>query len=281
LHLGNVTEFQGKPLPFDGIAFDPELRWIDTMNDLAFLVSDLEFRNRPDLGRLVLDAYLEESGDYAGLKLWDYYTIYRWMVRTKVLALSKNSPASDLDRYLALAESRTKKPKPILVCTHGLSGSGKTWFSQQLIQKMDIIRLRSDVVRKQQGGLAPTQFSDSGLAEGLYSSSNSEATYQLLAEYASELLRAGHSVIVDATFLQRSRRDLFVRLADLEQVPYHLVHLEAAEEDLRQGIAARTETGDASEADGQVLDLQMRTQDELSSSEPYLTPESFLALRRL
>jgi hypothetical protein len=49
LHCGNVVRWAGVLTPFDGIEFDPALRFIDVANDLAFLTMDLEMRGRGDL----------------------------------------------------------------------------------------------------------------------------------------------------------------------------------------------------------------------------------------
>ena len=272
LHLGNVAEVDGQPVLFDGIEFDPELRWVDTLNDLAFLVSDLEHRGRPDLGRVALDAYLEETGDYQGLCLWDYYVIYRWMVRAKVVALRKAQGhpevAQEISLYLQQALARTQPRTPRLVVTCGLSGSGKTHYSQRLLQQEDIIRLRSDVVRKSLHGLSPEQPSGSGLGEGIYGQDQSHQTYQALQEKAALLLRAGHSVVIDATCLKRAQRDLFRQLAQELGVPFQLVCLEAPVALLQERIARRrSETSDASEADLSVLAHQIQTQDRLAADE--------------
>lgn len=272
LHLGNVAEVHGHPLPFDGIEFDPELRWVDTMNDLAFLISDLEHRERSDLGRVALDAYLEETGDYRGLALWDYYVLYRWMVRAKVVALRKAQGHPEMEGEIALylrqALARTQ-PGPVrLLVTHGLSGSGKTWFSQALLQKEDIIRLRSDVIRKHLAGLPPQSHSGSELGQGLYSPDQSERTYQALLEKAETLLRGGHSVVVDATCLKRAQRELFRKLARELKIPFQIASLSAPLEVLEERIRRRQRQAvDASEADLAVLAHQVQTQEQIGADE--------------
>lgn len=276
LHLGNIAEMDGLPLPFDGIEFNPELRWIDTTNDLAFLVSDLRHRGRPDLGRRLLDAYLEESGDYAGLALWNYYLVYRWLVRAKVLALRKGQGhpevETDIGTYLNECLRCLGGARPRLMITHGLSGSGKTFWSQKFLETEDVIRLRSDVIRKRLHGLAPQASSGSALGDGIYSSAQGDRTYRTLAELAGQLLRQGFAVLVDATFLKRAQRDLFRDLAAQEKVPFELVHLEAPPEVLRQRLEARRRENDASEAGLEVLDHQLRTQEPLQSDETARTP---------
>ena len=272
LHLGNVAEINGRPLPFDGIEFDPELRWVDTMNDLAFLVSDLEHRERPDLGRVALDAYLEETGDYDGMVSWDYYIIYRWMVRAKVVALRKAQGhpevAEEIAGYLSQALDRIR-PRPVrLVITHGLSGSGKSYHSQALLQREDIIRVRSDVVRKSMAGLTPQSHTGSGLGQGIYSDQQSELTYAALSDRAARLLRAGHSVLIDAACLKRGQRDRFRKLAAELQVPFQILSFEAAESVLRQRIERRQALGqDPSEADLSVLEHQLKSHEPIEADE--------------
>ena len=67
LHLGNVLQLGDETTVFDAIEFDEELRWIDTLDDIAFLAMDLLAHGRRDLAFLLLNAYLEASGDYDGL----------------------------------------------------------------------------------------------------------------------------------------------------------------------------------------------------------------------
>jgi uncharacterized protein len=49
LHCGNVVRWRGQLTPFDGIEFDPALRFIDVVNDVAFLSMDLAERGHADL----------------------------------------------------------------------------------------------------------------------------------------------------------------------------------------------------------------------------------------
>ena len=67
LHLENIALVDGEITPFDGIEFSDALRWIDVINEIAFLIMDLQYRGRADLGWRFLNAYLEHTGDYAGL----------------------------------------------------------------------------------------------------------------------------------------------------------------------------------------------------------------------
>ena len=98
LHCGNVVRWHGELTPFDGIEFDPALRFIDVVNDIAFLTMDLAERGRADLRHAVLQAWCEASGDFAGLPLLPYYECYRALVRAKVAALQCTAGADAVAR---------------------------------------------------------------------------------------------------------------------------------------------------------------------------------------
>ena len=69
LHLNNVCWFPDKALLFDCIEFNQEFSCIDVIYDAAFMVMDLEFRNRRDLAFGFFNAWIEHSGDYEGAEL--------------------------------------------------------------------------------------------------------------------------------------------------------------------------------------------------------------------
>ncbi|WP_255347516.1 AAA family ATPase [Synechococcus sp. GFB01] len=151
LHLGNLVLHRGRIEAFDCLEFNPALRWIDVISDLAFLVMDLQQRGHPEFATLLLNRWLELSGDYAGLRLWCWYSVYRALVRAKVAALGDQPDAvrAYVDRALAVSSAR---PRVLLLC-HGLSGSGKSHHSAGLLAPLGAIRLRSDVERKRLFGL--------------------------------------------------------------------------------------------------------------------------------
>lgn len=278
LHLGNMAWQAGELLIFDCIEFNPALRWIDVMSEVAFCYMDLRYRNHHDLASRFLNRYLERTGDYAGMRLMRYYTVYRAMVRAKVAFIRANQ--SDLSpkqaeherqqglAYLHLAGRFTRSEKPMLVITRGLSGSGKTLFSQQLIMQMEMISLRSDIERKRLAGLDALAKSGSSVEGGIYRQEFSRRTYDYLAELAEMLLNSGWHVLVDATFIARWQRKLFQQIAARCAVSFHILDFAVPEALLRQRVQARSEAGrDASEADISVLELQLQTQEPLTADE--------------
>ncbi|BCX88844.1 conserved hypothetical protein [Methylomarinovum tepidoasis] len=274
LHLGNIVLWQGEPLPFDCIEFNPQLRWIDVISEIAFTVMDLAARGRRPLGFLFLNDWLSLTGDYDGVRLLRYYLIYRAMVRAKIAWLSARQHPKDrrsLDecaRYLDLAEDFRQSRRPLLLVTHGFSGSGKSYASRRLATRLGAIHLRSDVERKRLAGLPAGARTDAGLERGIYEADFTRRTYAKLLRDAETILAAGWPVIVDATFLRREYRRWFQALAERLHVPWRLLDFQADETVLRARIEQRLrQRRDPSEADLQVLAYQQQHHQPLNAEE--------------
>ncbi len=269
LHLGNII-LQGSEITiFDCIEFSDALRWIDVVNDLAFLYMDLFHCAAPELGHRLLSGYLEFSGDYAGLCLLPYYQVYRAMVRAKIAAIrlgqanldeaQRQTTAAECRAYLKLGLEFTRPQRPFLVLTHGLSGSGKSHLSNQLVERLGAVRIRSDVERKRLFGLAPLASSDSPPDQGIYSATATERTYARLLDMARGILAANYPVVVDATFLDPSWRQRFRDFARRHHVPFVLLACAADPEVLRARVSQRHARGnDAAEADLAILERQLK-----------------------
>lgn len=275
LHLGNVTQLDGRCTVFDCIEFNPALRWIDVMSDVAFMAMDLHSHARPDLAHRFVSAYLGRSGDYAGVRVLRYHLVYRALVRAKVAALraaqfsegaaaaasadsERASALAAIGRYLDVARSFSRATHPTLMLTHGFSGSGKTTATQGLVERCGAIRVRADVERKRLFGLAANVRSDAKVNARLYSSGVTDATHQRLREAARIALRSGFSVILDATFLDHAPRAHAKALADELKVGFVIVDFRVDVPTLRDRVRLRKARGDdASDADEAVLESQL------------------------
>ncbi len=266
LHLGNIALVDGRPTPFDCIEFSAELRWSDVLCDLAFLTMDLDDRGASKLSHRVLDRYLEITGDYAGLSLVRFYQIYRAMVRAKVCSIrlgqirgDKQECQAEYDGYLDLATRYLSPGRRRLILMHGVSASGKSWVSQELIEALGAIRVRSDRERKR-------LFAGEA---GLYDETATQATYQRLLELCERILRADYPVIVDATFLKPEQREPFAGLAGQMDVPMTIVHTFAPPEVLEQRLQKRAQEKDnISDATASVLHEQLQSLEPFGPSEP-------------
>jgi len=265
LHLGNIVyteDDSGEEVlaAFDAIEFDPELRWIDVISEVAFTTMDLLARGARAHAWRLLNAYLDGREDFDGLVLLPLYQVYRALIRAKVQGIhageaqlpsdEQAAHRAEMGRYLALAERLTEPGEPRLILMHGVSGSGKTVISTQILEELGAIRLRSDIERKRMP--APVSYSEEARA----------GVYRHLLERADRLLALGLTVVVDATFLERAQRAPFQQLAARRGTGFAVVACHASEEVLRERLRQRTAAGtDASDADIAVMEQQRPQQE--------------------
>ncbi len=279
LHLANLVLIDQRVRMFDGIEFNEDLRWIDVTSEIAFTYMDLLAHAQPGLADWFVNEVLSRNGDYEAALLLRFYSVYRALVRAHVAAIrAQQTQATDdseaeaqIEAYVALAERLSAPPTVRLLITHGLSGCGKTMATSRLLQsdgEASTLRLRADVERKRLYGLASTARSSPSVNAALYTPAAHARTYGRLLALAECLLRAGWSVIVDATVLKRADRDAFAALARETEANFAILAPQATPEQLRERILARSAAGqDASEATLDVLAQQMRVIEPLAADE--------------
>ena len=152
-----------------------------------------------------------------------------------------------------------------------MSGSGKTWGTQAIVERCGAIRIRSDLERKRLAGYSALADTGSGIGTELYSPQSTARTFKKIAELVPAVIEAGFPVIVDATFLHLSKRDEFRALADRLGVPFAILDFPLDEAVCRERIRRRRQRrNDASEATEEVLDRQLRTREPLLEAEQAL-----------
>ena len=270
LHLSNMTLIDGKVTLFDCIEFNPMLRWIDVVSEIAFLVIDLLHFGYERLAFRLLNHYLQRTGDYQGLALLRYYLVYRALVCAKVSLLrhaqqANHQPCLSYTEFADLAERYIQAGRIVLIITHGYSGSGKSTLSGQLAEKTGAVQIRSDIERKRLFGYRAQERTGSGLDSGLYTQDASLKTYRYLADCATAVIAAGFSAIIDAAFLKSEQRELFKQLAADCGVPLLIVDFQASDAELCRRIRLRQQ--DASEATLDVLQHQQQSAQALSAEE--------------
>ena len=284
LHLGNVTQIDGRTVVFDGIEFNDAFRWIDVMSELSFMAMDLRAHGLPQLAHRFVNGYLEASGDYEGAALLDYYRVHRALVRAKVHLLRAeqlaDKPGADASserqaaqRYctLALQFTQARPGGAALWLTHGFSGSGKSTLTQNLLEASGAIRIRADVERKRLAGLQALDRSGADGTHDLYAPAMNTATYARLNTLAQALLEAGQTVILDATFLRRQQRQAAIAMAAQLDLRCVMLHFEADPHALRERLRQRAQLDqDASDATEAVLALQMAAAEPMDASEARL-----------
>ena len=239
---------------------------------------DLQDRGFPGLAWRFLNGDLRQTGEYEGTELLEYYLVYRALVRAKVAILRLAQPGLDMaeqqavreeyQSYMDLASECAGSRRRALIITHGLSGSGKSWYAERLVERLGAFRIRSDVERKRLYGYSPQADTASAIGSGIYTAAAGMRTYDQLARLARHGIDAGYPVIIDATFLGREQRERFRQLAATTGVPFVILACTASQDTLRQRILMRQAAdSDPSEAGIAVLESQLQSQEPLGEDE--------------
>ena len=265
LHLGNIAVLDGEPIAFDAIEFDPIIAEGDLLYDLAFLLMDLVERGLPQAANAVLNGYFSASrriADCDGIAALPFFMSLRAAIRAKVTAAKRDLAAAgeraalaqSARRYFDLALALLAPAKPAIVCTGGLSGTGKSVLARALAPLLPpppgALMLRSDVERKAAFGVA----AHDRLPAEAYSAAVTERVYRGLSDKAVRVAHAGHSVIIDAVFAESFERAAIERAAAATDADFHGLFLVA---DLPTRLARVSSRGpDASDADAKVARMQ-------------------------
>ena len=206
------------PRVLDCLEFDDRLRYVDGLDDAAFLAMDLEQLGAPEAAAYFLAQYSEHSGDPAPASLWHHYVAYRAFVRAKVslIQAGQGAPgAQSASRRLVSATLRHLRTSAVcLTQVGGLPGSGKSTLAAALADRLGVTLLSSDRVRKELAGLPAEQFAAADYGEGLYTPEWTARTYATLLDRAAALLSAGESVVLDATWSDQAQREAAQRVAE-------------------------------------------------------------------
>ena len=263
LHLRNIVLLDGQPTLFDAIEFNDDIACIDVLYDLAFLIMDLWRRQLPRHANAIWNGYLGETNDLEGVALMPLFLSCRAAVRAKTSATAARvqtdtRQAAELEQlardYLAMAERLLHPPSPCLIAIGGLSGSGKSALAMALAPSIGAVPgalvLRSDEIRKRLCGVSPLE----RLGPEGYTPAVSDRVYAALADRASQVVRSGHSAIVDAVHARPADRQAIERLAGDASVPFIGLWLEAPETVLIERTKRRR--FDPSDADETVIRTQ-------------------------
>ena len=263
LHLRNIVLLDGRPVLFDAIEFDAAFADIDVLYDLAFLVMDLEFRDLGRLANILLNRYLDVTGDSSGLAALPLFCSLRAAIRSHIDAAAAATHsdaeaaaalAAGAARYLALALAFLETAAPRLIAVGGLSGSGKSRLARELAPafapRSGARIIRTDATRKRLAGVAP----ETRLAAADYSAEATRRTYAAIGDEARDALTAGRTVIADAVFARPQERAAIAAVAAAAGVPFHGLWLEADPAVLERRVRERS--GDISDATPEVVRRQ-------------------------
>jgi aminoglycoside phosphotransferase family enzyme/predicted kinase len=287
LHLDHVHITPEATTIFDCIEFNDRFRFIDIVNDLAFLAMDFDFEGKSELGNLLLQNAARAFRDAGMLKLSNFYKCYRAFVRGKVesiQATASPSPGdfavplslgervgvramqSDLEkhaqqaaRYFRLAlQYAISGSEPLVLVVMGRVGAGKTTIARQLGTELAWPVFSSDEIRKTLAGVPLKQRTALELRNKVYSKQITEQTYKKLLEQALAALESHNGVVLDATFSSRANRE-FLR-EQCKNVRLQVVELETDRGKIENRLSARDQSA------GEISDARLEDFEKLSAA---------------
>jgi len=172
------------------------------------------------------------------------------------LAMMKASRLADDVSVLKQSLTRLPEPtaNPALIVVSGLPGTGKSHFCRKLAERMDIVILESDSLRRRL------------FATPSYSKEESTQLFRACHSLVEELLRKGVSVALDATNLEEHNREQLYHIADQSGAGLVVVRMEAPVEVVQQRLERRSrreDQSDHSEADWNVYSKMKTTVDKI------------------
>jgi len=272
LQTDDVFCLDDGPRVLDCIEFCDDFRHGDVVNDLAFLVMDLERLGAVDLVPFLLESYEREAGRPVPAALLRFYVAYRAQVRAKVACLaaaqlgvddpSRESLRRKAADLMALCLRALGESSPRLILVGGLPGTGKSTVARNIGLFLGVAVLRSDVVRKQLHNLDSATSAHAHFGQGIYNSSATERMYTDLIERANTELSQGRSVVIDASFNDTLNREQARNLASRTKSRVLELRCTLPRSEADQRMTARRQQGtDASDADASIAAAMAVTTD--------------------
>ena len=199
------------PELLDCLEFDDTLRYVDTIDDAAFLAMDLEYLGHPELGDRFMATYARLADDDAPASLRDFYIAYRAVVRAKVDCVRHSQgvagAAADAARHLEIARDHLRAGAVRLILVGGGPGTGKTTVARVLAESLGAQVISTDDVRAELVGLGELDGRAGALDEGLYTPANVDAVYEDVLRRARLSLGEGCTVVLDGTWRDPRQRE--------------------------------------------------------------------------
>ena len=266
LHLRNIVLHKSRPLLFDAIEFDDSIATCDVLYDFAFVLMDLWQRGLKGHANRLFNFYLwrtrEPEAFLEGLAALPLFLALRAAIRARVTAAlcriepeGRDARIAEARRFFAAAREFLESVPARLIGVGGLSGSGKSMFARELAPSVGrppgAVHLRSDVERKRFFRAGPHD----ALPKDAYRLEVTARVYEHLRQLAAIVLKAGHSIVVDAVHAQPEEREALAKVAEEARAPFAGFWLAAPAETLIARVDSRE--NDASDAKADVVREQL------------------------
>ena len=235
---------------FDCIEFNEGFRCIDQLNDLAFLMMDLEYRGRYDIAFYFMQKIMTQLEKKSVNDLLNFYKTYRAAVRGKVNSLkaqehevaedSRKESQKKAQRYYQWALKYVVfGSQPTILAVLGGTATGKSTLSKSISKALPARHLNSDVIRKTIAGLDPYERTPFDDIPKVYSEEMNQRTYDILLEQGLQVVKKEGMVTLDATFRQKALMEKLKEISQEENIRLILLQTTAPEEIIKARLKAR------------------------------------------
>ncbi len=260
LHLEHICLLNKVIVVYDCIEFNERFRYEDVAAEVAFLAMDLDDNGYFQHAEAFVKAYTINSGDGDIAPLLNFYKCYYAYVRGKVMSFELNdrdisekehqSALTSAGHYFDLAYNYASRlDRPTLIIMSGLMGTGKSVLANSLASLLGADVISSDLTRKELFRVEPTARHYEDFGQGIYRNDLSLEVYDKLREIAVARIKAGKSVIIDASFKKRGERMAAFATAQLLAVDFFVLECTCPEKIIRNRLARR-QADDAEISDG-------------------------------
>jgi aminoglycoside phosphotransferase family enzyme/predicted kinase len=282
LHLEHIHISPDRICIYDCIEFNERFRYGDLAADLAYLAMDLDFQDCRNESRYFIEQMAHKLDDPDLSKIIDFYKCYRGYVKGKVKSLQSTGDENSAKKRNQLQKTATDYfhlslryallgSDPVVLIFMGRIGTGKSTLAEQLSITLNIDHYSSDHIRKKLAGLPLYERPNPAERRRLYSAEMSEKTYRYLFEKAKTYSESGKSVILDATFYSRSRREELMGMLHSIDSNYLFIETQASDETIISRLKAREKekstVSDARLEDFEKLSANYESPNELTESQ--------------
>src|SRR6056297_1233177 len=255
LHLEHIHISPKSICIYDCIEFNELFRCGDLAADLAYLAMDLDFQDRRNESRYFIEKMAQKLDDPDLKRIIDFYKCYRGYVKGKVKSLQSAGDENSQEKQKKLQQTALDYfhlslryallgSRPVALIFMGRIGTGKSTLAKHLSKILKIDHFSSDRIRKNLAGLPLYERPKLSEREKLYSAEMSEKTYQYLFENVKAHLKSGKSVIIDATFSRKSKRQDLIDLLESMDANYKFIETQAPDETIISRLKARDKEKD-------------------------------------
>ncbi len=256
---------------FDCIEFNERFRYEDVASEVAFLAMDLDCSGHTDCANTFVSAYIRHSGDREIERLLNFYKCYYAYVRGKVTSFRLRADSVIQDKREAEISAAlhffdcaytyaATLEKPTLILMAGLTGTGKTVLAKSLAPRIGADIIRTDILRKELLHMAPADRHPEAFGEGIYRDAVTQKTYGKALDLASEKLREGKSVIIDASYKSSANRQKALTAAEGLKADFFIIECICPENIIKERLALRaSDKGEASDGRWEIYLAQKET----------------------